>query len=99
MKELGYLNKYLWKYKWHLILGTIFVIISNIFQIVPAVLVRYAIDLVVDNIRLYQSFNSLDLQDNFFQVFASGILLYAGLILLMALLRGVFLYFVRQTLI
>jgi ATP-binding cassette, subfamily B, multidrug efflux pump len=99
MKELGYLNKYLWKYKWHLILGTIFVIISNIFQIVPAVLVRYAIDLVVDNIRLYQSFNGLDLQDNFFRVFASGILLYAGLILLMALLRGVFLYFVRQTLI
>ncbi len=32
-------------------------------------------------------------------VFAFGILIYAGLILLMALLRGLFLYFVRQTLI
>jgi ATP-binding cassette subfamily B multidrug efflux pump len=99
MKELKYLNKYLIKYKWHLILGTVFVIISNIFQIVPGPLVRLSIDLVVDNIRLYQSFSGTDLQADFFSVFAFGILVYAGLILLMALLRGIFLYFMRQTLI
>jgi ATP-binding cassette, subfamily B, multidrug efflux pump len=99
MKELRYLNKYLFKYKWHLILGTLFVIISNIFQIVPAQLVRHSIDLVVDNMQMYQSFGKLDLQRDFFKIFAFGILIYAGLILLMALLRGIFLYFVRQTLI
>jgi ATP-binding cassette subfamily B multidrug efflux pump len=99
MKELKYLNKYLLKYKWHLVLGTIFVIISNIFQIVPAQLVRHALDLVVDNIRLYRAFGQTTLQENFFGVFAFGILVYAVLILLMAFLRGVFLYFVRQTLI
>jgi ATP-binding cassette, subfamily B, multidrug efflux pump len=99
MKELKYLNKYLSKYKWHLVLGTIFIIISNIFQIVPAQLVRHAIDLVVDNIRVYRSFEGTTVQQNFFKVFAFGILIYAGLILLMALLRGIFLYFVRQTLI
>jgi len=99
MKELKYLNKYLSKYKWHLFLGTIFIIISNIFQIVPAQLVRHAIDLVVDNIQVYQSFNGTNVQQDFFKVFAFGILIYAGLILLMALLRGIFLYFVRQTLI
>ena len=99
MKELKYLNKYLIKYKWHVILGTLFVIISNIFQIIPGPLVRLSIDLVVDNFRLYQAFAGTDLQADFFKVFAFGILVYAGLILLMALLRGVFLYFVRQTLI
>lgn len=99
MKELKYLNKYLLKYKWHIVLGTIFVIISNIFQIVPGPLVRLAIDLVVDNIRLYQTFEGTELQPDFFKVFAFGILVYAGLILLMALLRGIFLYFMRQTLI
>lgn len=99
MKELGYLNKYLLKYKWHLISGTVFVIISNAFQILPGPLVRHSIDLIVDNIQVYQAFNNLDLQNHFFQVFAFGILIYAALILLMALLRGVFLYFVRQTLI
>ncbi len=99
MKELRYLNKYLLKYKWHLIFGTLFVIISNAFQIIPAQLVRHSIDLVVDDIHVYHAFNNLDLQQNFFHVFAFGILVYAGLILVMALLRGVFLYFVRQTLI
>lgn len=99
MKELKYLNKYLLKYKWHLVLGTIFTIISNAFQIIPGPLVRHSIDLVVGNINLYRSFGSLELQDSFFDAFAFSILIYAALILLMALLRGVFLYFVRQTLI
>jgi ATP-binding cassette subfamily B protein len=99
MKELRYLNKYLRKYKLYLLLGALFVIISNVFQIVPAQLVRHSIDLVVENIRIYRSFEGLHLQDNFFRVFAFGILLYAGLILLMALMRGFFLYLVRQTLI
>lgn len=99
MKELKYLNKHLLKYKWHLILGTVFIIISNIFQIIPAQLVRHALDLVVDNLRIYQSFDGTALQQDFFKVFAYGILIYAALILLMAFLRGLFLYFVRQTLI
>lgn len=99
MKELRYLNKYLLKYKWHLIFGTVFVIISNAFQIIPAQLVRHSIDLVVDNIQVHGAFRNLTLQDDFFGVFAFGIVVYAGLILVMALLRGVFLYFVRQTLI
>jgi ATP-binding cassette subfamily B protein len=99
MRELKYLNKYLFKYKWHLILGTVFVILSNIFQIIPAQLVRDSIDLVVDNIRLYKSMEGTGVQQNFFKVFAFGILIYAGLILVMAFLRGIFLYFVRQTLI
>src|SRR5882672_8047058 len=99
MKELKYLNKYLRHYKRYLLLGVFFVIISTIFQIIPAQLVRHSIDLVTENIRVYRSFEGLKLQDGFFNVFAFGILLYAGLILLMALLRGFFLYLVRQTLI
>jgi ATP-binding cassette subfamily B multidrug efflux pump len=99
MKELKYLNKYLFKYKWHLILGLVFVIISNLFKIYPAHMVRYSIDLVVDNIRVYRSFTGSEIQNDFFTIFARGILLYAVLILAMALLHGVFLYFVRQTLI
>ncbi len=99
MKELSYLNKYLLKYKWSLIWGLLFVLISNAFQILPAQFVRYSIDLVVDNIRVYRSFDKSQVQSDFFNVFARSILIYAMLILVMALLRGVFLYFVRQTLI
>lgn len=99
MKELQHLNQYLRKYKRYIFLGILFVIISTIFQIIPAQLVRHSIDLVTENIRVYRSFEGLSLQDSFFHVFAYGILLLAGLILLMALLRGFFLYLVRQTLI
>ncbi|HEY5748243.1 MAG TPA: ABC transporter ATP-binding protein [Chryseolinea sp.] len=99
MKELKYLNKYLLKYKWLLLFGTLWVIISNIFQIVPAIIVRHSIDLVADNFRIYQAFKGTPQQQDYFKVFAFGILIYAGLILLMAFLRGIFLYFVRQTLI
>src|SRR5690606_4259204 len=99
MKELKYLNKYLLKYKRLILLGLLFVVISNVFQIIPAQLVRHSLDLVSENIRVYRSFDGLSVQDSFFKVFAFGILMYAGLILLMALLRGFFLYLVRQTLI
>ncbi|MBX7126989.1 MAG: ABC transporter ATP-binding protein/permease [Cyclobacteriaceae bacterium] len=99
MKELSYLNKYLFKYKWHFLLGLLFVIISNLFQIYPAQLVRQAIDLVTRETNLYRTLTSDVAKDTFFSVFARNILMYAGLIVLMALLRGLFLYFVRQTLI
>ena len=99
MKELRYLNKYLYKYRKLLILGLLWVIISNVFQILPAQMVRHSIDLVVDNIKIYQSLDHSASQQNFFNAFGKGILVYAILILVMALLRGFFLYLVRQTLI
>ncbi len=99
MKELSYLNKYLIKYKYHLMLGLVFVIISNIFQIIPAPVVRYAINLVTDNIAVYQSFQELGVQENVYGIFTGSILVYAVIILLMALMRGLFLFMVRQTII
>jgi ATP-binding cassette subfamily B protein len=99
MKELSYLNKYLLKYKWQLVLGLVFVIISTAFQILPAPLVRMSIDLVIDNLRIYNSFENTALQNNFFDTIAWQIFILSGLTLVMALLRGLFLYFVRQTLI
>jgi len=99
VKDLAHLNKYLLKYKFHLILGIVFIAISNVFAIVPAQVVRHAFDLVAENIRLYQLFGEGDLQDRMYGQFASAILIYGGLILALALLRGVFLFFTRQTII
>lgn len=99
MKDLKFLNKYLVKYKYHLILGTIFIIISNVFAIIPAQIVRYAFDLVKDNILMYQLFEQAELQGKFYTIFAGSIFLYGAIILLMALLRGVFLFLMRQTII
>jgi len=99
MMALSYLNKYLFKYKKYLIAGLTFVIISNIFQILPAQVVRLSIDLVVDNIRTYRLFKGTPQAETYFSIFVTALLLYAFVILIMALLRGLFLYFVRQTII
>lgn len=99
MKALAHLNKYLVKYKWYLILGTLFTIISNLFGIIPAQLVRYALDLVKDTLDVYFLFKGSSLQPAFYDVFAFTILLFGILILVMALLKGIFLFLVRQTLI
>ncbi|PGH39856.1 MAG: ABC transporter [Candidatus Nephrothrix sp. EaCA] len=99
MKELRYLNKYLLKYQKYLWLGLLFVVVSNIFQILPAPLVREAINLVTDNLKEYQSLEGSREQSAFWSVLARSILIAAALIIGAALMRGLFLYLVRQTII
>ena len=99
MKALKYLNQYFWKYKWYLFLGTLFTIISNLFGILPAQLVRYALDLVMETLDVYYLFQGSKLQSSMYDVFAFSILFYGLLILAMALLKGIFLFMVRQTII
>ncbi|WP_199200222.1 ABC transporter ATP-binding protein [Adhaeribacter arboris] len=99
MKSLRYLNKYLFKYKWHLIWGTLFIIISNIFGIIPAQIVRYAFNLIVEGINQYHLFAGTSKQAEIYNVFARNVTLYGGLIILLALLKGVFTFYMRQTII
>ncbi len=99
MKALAHLNKYFVKYKWYLILGTIFTILSNLFGIIPAQLVRYALDLVGETLDVYFLFDGSAVQTKMYDVFTFSILFYGLLILVMALLKGFFLFLVRQTLI
>lgn len=99
MKALRYLNKYLYKYRFRLILGIVFVIISNILQIIPASLVRHALDLMSESYDLLQFYKETDVRDLIEESFISSALLYGLIILLMVLLRGIFLFFTRQTII
>jgi ATP-binding cassette subfamily B multidrug efflux pump len=99
VKELEHLNKYFLKYKYHLLLGLLFTIISNVFQILPAQFVRYALDLVVDNLKVFRIFEGAHLQDTYNIVIKKSVVIYGLIILGMALMRGFFLFLVRQTLI
>ncbi|MCS6821779.1 MAG: ABC transporter ATP-binding protein/permease [Microscillaceae bacterium] len=99
MKPLQHLNKYFWKYRAYLFWGTIFTIISNIFSIASAPLVRYAFDLVKETLDIYFSFQNSQAQAEVHNIFAYSVVFYGFLIVLMAVLRGIFLFFVRQTLI
>lgn len=94
MKSLYYLNKYLLKYKWYLIFGILFIICSNLF----AVYMPEIIDQAADKISAhFENKNNNDLI-NKDEIWNSGI--YLCLVYLsLALLKGVFLFFTRQTII
>ncbi|NEU08066.1 ABC transporter ATP-binding protein [Flavihumibacter sp. R14] len=99
MKELAYLNKFFYKYRWRLVPGIVFVIISNLFGVLPAQVIRIAFDLVNENISIFRLFAGFDRQELVYEIFNYGLLLFGSIVLLLALLRGLFLFFMRQTII
>jgi ATP-binding cassette subfamily B multidrug efflux pump len=99
MKDLAYLNKFFYKYRWRLVPGVLFVIISNIFGVLPAQVIRVAFDLVTENIGVYQLFVGFNRQNIIYDIFGSSLMLFGMLVLVLALLRGLFLFFMRQTII
>lgn len=99
MKDLFYLNKYFYKYRWRLLPGLFFVIISNYFAVLPAQVIRLALDLVKENISIYQLFLGFNRQQEIYQLFGSSLLLFGGIVLVLALIRGFFLFLMRQTII
>jgi len=99
VKSLLSINKYFWKYKYHFVFGSLFIIISNLFAIIPAQLVRYSVDFISDLFPIYQSYSGLDQQKNFFEIAANAAFFFGILMVIMALLRGFFLFLMRQTII
>lgn len=99
VKPLWRLNKYLIKYKGLLLLGILFTVISNIFVIIPAQLVRLAIDYVVESLTFYQPLENGGLGPEAKDLFLNYVFIFGILILIMALLRGFFLFLIRQTII
>jgi ATP-binding cassette subfamily B multidrug efflux pump len=99
MKELSVLNKYFFKYRWRLTAGIVFVILSNYFSVLQPRMVRYALDLVYENIELYGMYEGFGLQSELYGDLGQTLLFFGGLMLLFALIMGIFMYFMRQTII
>lgn len=99
MKELAYLNKFFYKYRWRFIPGILFVIISNLFAVLPAQVIRIAFDLVNENIAIYKLYNGFEKQKMIAVIFGQSLLFFGLTVLALALLRGIFLFFMRQTII
>jgi len=91
MSSLFYLNKYLIKYKRRLILGTIFLFVSNFFSVEQPELVGNTIN---DIIAEFGSENNNKMDS----ALKLG-LLAAGFYMLLSILKGLFLFFTRQTII
>lgn len=93
MKQLKRLLPYFVKYKWKFWLGLLFVSLSNYFKILQPQIVRKSLDYVIQTIQLS---NTSGLN----QVFNSSILIQFGLTIVgLSLLMGLFMFFMRQTII
>jgi ATP-binding cassette subfamily B protein len=92
VKHLLTLNSLILKYKDKLLLGILFITLSNIFRILQPQLIRDALDEIVEFIKNKPGQQSADE--------LTKDLMYFGLLVLgCAMLMGIFMYFMRQTII
>lgn len=99
MRELAVLNKYFWVYKYHLLLGMVFVACSNIAGVFPAKVVRIAFDLVSENINYYKLMDGFALQSTFYGSLSKMLIFFGLTVLGLAVIKGIFMFLMRQTLI
>ena len=113
MKYLSSLNHFFWKYRLRLLLGIVFIVLSNYFRILSPQLTGYVVNTVVQKVDaataaktikeaapkgydffVYKIIAVLD-SKNFGERF-----LWCGIILLLlAVISGIFMFFMRQTII
>ena len=114
MTQLSTLNKYFWKYKWLFILGILFVVLTNYFRILSPQLTGYVVNTVIHSIKsgtpesiqvyndahsnydlmvrkVIEQFNSQPFKN---KIFFTGIIL-----LVIAIISGLFMFLMRQTII
>ena len=98
MKHLFTLNRFFAKYKWRFLAGVLFVSLSNYFGILIPQRVRDALNYATDNIQTYKAANAGKGDLNIGEI--SGVLIEFALILVgFMLLKGLFMYLMRQTII
>ena len=113
MKHLSSLNKYFWRYKWHFLLGIIFIILSNYFRILAPQVTKYVLNIVETGLRKDYAPTGPVVKTNYdplVKIFIQELtsrestfktkILYSGIILLvLALIGGFFMFLMRQTMI
>lgn len=62
-------------------------------------MIREGFDLVVDHIDTYRMLEGFELQSSYYSTLAQTLLYYGGLVIVLAIIMGVFMYFMRQTII
>ncbi len=112
MKHLKAVYKYLWKYRWRLGIGIVFVFLSNYFNVLTPQITGFVIDFVQRSLQLagYQPrtvtagydplvVKFIELVESSDYSWIRVVALCGITILVLALLRGFFLFLMRQTMI
>jgi len=99
MKHLAYLKKFIWIYRWRLMLGILFVGLANIFQVWQPKLIGQALDTVVERVKFYQDHGGIAAHPEAFAELGNQIAWFGAAVIGLALLMGLFMFFMRQTII
>lgn len=113
MKHLRSLRKYFWKYRWLFLLGILFVVLTNYFRILAPQITGYVVNTVVQTIKhdadgkqiapahTEKNYDFLVKKViEFFETHQDNKILLAGItLLILAIISGLFMFLMRQTII
>jgi ATP-binding cassette, subfamily B, multidrug efflux pump len=112
MKHLASINNFLWKYKVRLLLGIVFIILSNYFKILTPQLTAYVVDITVKKIEnkttVSSNINKETRKDILVGLVETHLksqnfsekILWSGIVLfVLAIISGFFMFLMRQTII
>ncbi len=94
MKELSHLKKYFYKYRKSLLLGSLFILISNVFGIYIPDFVGRAFNEITEGVSGVNSSDTATIE-----LFKNKLLTYGSYVLLFAIAKGFFMFLMRQTVI
>ncbi len=114
MKHLSVLNKYFWEYKKHFFLGIVFIILSNYFRILSPQIAGFVVDQVQQKIASANTSAAQNHSRSNYDILVKQLLNYMELhemnlknvvvicsltLLVLAILGGLFMFLMRQTII
>jgi ATP-binding cassette subfamily B multidrug efflux pump len=110
VKHLSAVNKYFWKYRYRFFLGILFVLLSNYFAVLAPQITGYVVNAVQQQLPGAKASASKPVNDELVATFIQWVshaqFSFTGLvavcsitILILAVLRGILMFFMRQTII
>lgn len=99
MKHLSYLVKFFWVYRWRFLLGILFVGLANWFRVLQPQVIREALDTVIREAKYYNEHGGISTHPEALGKLGVEIAKFGGAVIGLALLMGLFMFFMRQTII
>ncbi len=99
MRSLFRLNRYLRTYWYLFVPGLLFTMISAAFLVTVPIVVRYAIDSIPRFVQIYHLYAGTPVQAYLWTYFFTVLLVFAGVIIALSLVSGLFSFLMRRTVV
>lgn len=99
MRHLSYLNRYFWKYRGRFLLGIVFTCLANWFKVWQPQVIRDALDTVVAQVRFFRENGGMEAYPEALGQIGIEVGRFGLLLIALAVLMGIFMFFMRQTIV